>query len=61
MSHLLDTCKEKQYGNIMIKGHSISTERTGFYSSKFGIHFDAGMGSYIPVNKILLTHGSCRS
>lgn len=57
MAHILDKCKEMRYGNIPIKGHSVSAGRTGFYSSKFGIHFDAGMGSHISANRILLTHG----
>ena len=57
MFSILDKFKEQRYGQVTIKGYSVSAVRTGFYSSKLGIHFDAGMGSYVPVNHICLTHG----
>lgn len=43
-------------GSQTLQGHSISTERTGFYSHSLGVHLDAGVASYIPVKRLFLTH-----
>jgi ribonuclease Z len=59
LPHCVEACTKWSVGGHMVQGHSISTERTGFYSYTLGVHLDAGMGCYIPVKRLFLTHPHC--
>lgn len=59
LPHCIESCQRRTVRGQLIQGHSVSTERTGFYHFNLGIHLDAGMGCYFTVHRIFLTHCHC--
>lgn len=56
LPHCIEKFPKFLLNNCQVQGHSISTERTGFYCATFDCFLDAGLSSYIGINRIFVTH-----
>lgn len=56
LSYCIEAFPRHKLGAVVVQGHSVCTERTGFYLPAFKLHLDAGVATHVPTCCVLVTH-----